>query len=58
MLPYSEMGRRSRWAPTDAQKSLLEASYKISEFPDLECRTFLAQQLGIETRQVRCRASN
>lgn len=44
--------RRSRWAPTDAQRTILENSYKLSEFPDLEARNFLAQQLGIEARQV------
>jgi len=44
--------RRSRWAPTDAQRAMLEASYKINEFPDLEARSFLARELGIEARQV------
>ena len=45
--------RRSRWAPTDTQRMILEASYKVSAFPDLEARVHLAHQLRVEVRQVR-----
>lgn len=45
--------RRSRWAPTDTQRMILEASYKVSAFPDLEARVHLAHQLRVEARQVR-----
>ncbi|KOO34285.1 hypothetical protein Ctob_010889, partial [Chrysochromulina tobinii] len=43
--------RRSRWAPTDMQRMILEASYKVSAFPDLEARVHLAHQLRVEVRQ-------
>eukprot|EP00900_Chrysochromulina_parva_P014298 jgi/Chrpa1/2286/Chrysochromulina_OHIO_Genome00014060-RA len=44
--------RRSRWAPTDMQRMILEASYKVSAFPDLEARVHLAHQLRVEVRQL------
>ena len=44
---------RPRWAPSDAQRAILEESYtEVSSFPDLGRRHLLASELGIETRQV------
>ena len=44
---------QARWAPSDAQRAILEESYSVvSKFPDLGCRQLLASELGIETRQV------
>ena len=51
MWPASE-GRRARWSPTELQRKTLERSYQESSFPDLEMRTQLAAQIGIEARQV------
>jgi hypothetical protein len=53
MLGMMGLARRSRWAPTDTQRMILEASYKVSAFPDLEARVHLAHQLRVEVRQVR-----
>lgn len=43
---------KRRWVPSDEAKSLLETIFSADSFPTFSVRTQLAQQLGIDARQV------
>ena len=44
--------RRPRWSPSDDAKALLETIFTADSFPTFSVRSQLAEQLGIDARQV------
>lgn len=43
---------KRRWVPSDSAKALLETIFSADSFPTFTVRSQLAQQLGIDARQV------
>jgi len=52
--PSSRVGksRRPRWTPSEDAKALLETIFSADSFPTFTVRNQLAEQLGIDSRQV------
>ena len=44
--------RRTRWTPSEEAKSLLETIFSADSFPTFAVRSQLAEQLGVDTRQI------
>ncbi|KAL1507464.1 hypothetical protein AB1Y20_008300 [Prymnesium parvum] len=50
--PRIAKARRPRWTPSDEAKALLETIFSADSFPTFTVRNHLAEQLGIDSRQV------
>ena len=51
-VPAGIKSRRPRWTPSETAKALLETIFLADSFPSFAVRTQLAEQLGIDARQV------
>ena len=50
--PRIGKSRRPRWTPSEDAKALLETIFSADSFPTFTVRNQLAEQLGIDSRQV------